>query len=89
MVICVPKETSDVAPSTGTLVAKSTHLLQRHFERPYRGILDGERHHFSAFHGYTWHNEQVSQQSLLEIMASFASSGPPVHLMGGITDEDF
>ena len=41
------------------------------------------------FTALTCHDEHVSQQSLLEILAIFASNGPPVHLMGRITVEDF
>ena len=85
-----PRKHLFFVPSTGKRWPnKSTHLLQRHFERPWRGILDGERHRFSAFHGSECHDEHVSQQSLLEILAIFASNGPPVHLMGRITVEDF
>ena len=88
MVICAPKETSSVYSSYWHVVAKSADLLKRHFERPLRGIRDGERHLFFASHGCIWHKKQVSQQSLREILACFATSGPPVHLMGSISEED-
>ena len=75
----MPEETSVLRPQHWLKVAKSTHLLQRVFERPCRGILDGDRHLFLAFYGFKRHDEHVSQQDLLEILASFASSGQPVH----------
>ena len=87
VVIRVPEETSVLRPQHWLKVAKSTHLLQRVFERPCRGILDGDRHLFLAFYCFKRHDEHVSQQDLLEILASFASSGQPVH--GGITGETF
>ena len=87
VVIRVPEETSVLRPQHWLKVAKSTHLLQRLFERPCRGILDGDRHLFLAFYGFKRHDEHVSQQDLLEILASFASSGQPVQ--GGITGEPF
>ena len=87
VVIRVPEETSVLRPQHWLTVAKSTHLLQRVFERPCRGILDGDRHFFLAFYGFKRHDEHVSQQDLLEILASFASSGQPVQ--GGITGETF
>ena len=87
VVIRVPEETSVLRPRHWLKVAKSTHLLQRVFERPCRGILDGDRHLFLAFYGFKRHDEHVSQQDLLEILASFASSGQPVQ--GGITGETF
>ena len=87
VVIRVPEETSVLRPRHWLKVAKSTHLLQRVFERPCRGILDGDRHLFLAFYGFKRHDEHVSQQDLLEILASFASSGQPVQ--GGITGEPF
>ena len=83
----MPEETSVLRPQHWLKVAKSTHLLQRVFERPCRGILDGDRHLFLAFYGFKRHDEHVSQQDLLEILASFASSGQPVQ--GGITGETF
>ena len=46
VVIRVPEETSVLRPQHWLKVAKSTHLLQRVFERPCRGILDGDRHLF-------------------------------------------
>ena len=78
-VILVPEETSVLRPQLWLKVAKSTQFLQRLFERPCRGILDGDRHLFLALHGFQRHDEHVSQQDLLEILASFASSGQPVH----------
>ena len=70
------------------MVAKSAQLLHRHFERPYRGNLEGKRHLLFALRGSMCHDEHVSHKGLLEILASFASSGPPLHLMVGITDTD-
>ena len=84
---CLRKHLFFVRPQHWLKVAKSTHLLQRVFERPCRGILDGDRHLFLAFYGFKRHDEHVSQQDLLEILASFASSGQPVQ--GGITGEPF
>jgi hypothetical protein len=52
VVIRVPEETSVLRPQHWLKVAKSTHLLQRVFERPCRGILDGDRHLFLAFYGF-------------------------------------
>ncbi len=62
-------------------MAKSTQLLQRHFERLSRDNLGGERHRFSALPGVISHDEQVSQQGPLEMFASFASSGPLLYLL--------
>jgi hypothetical protein len=42
-------------------------------------ILEGERYLFLAFHGSKRHDEHISQQDLLEILAGFASSCQPVH----------
>ena len=79
VVIRVPEETSVLRPQHWQKVAKSTHLLQRLFERPCRGILDGDRHLFLAFYGFKRHDEHIYQQDLLEILAGFASSCQPVH----------
>ena len=53
----------------------------------FSGRAESRERHFLCFARKTNKSLGLSRQSLLEIPASFASSGLPVHLMSGLTGE--